>query len=123
MATKKQITLGGIAAIFLTAVALITSGEDLANKVDPLVVTELEAATAHAVIIADAGEQKQTQAGFNAYTLSSLLQQEIDILKLQIEVEEDDEELALLKEELKAKQAFVRKLQEEERRQLIEGTG
>ena len=122
MPTKKQkITLGSLAAIFLTAAAVISSGSDIADKVDPYIVTEAE--EVHAVMMAEGGDAKQTQAGFNAYTLSQLLEQEIAILKLQIEIESDEDELALLKAELRSKQQFIRKLQEEERRQLLEGAG
>jgi len=124
MPTKKQkITLGSLAAIFLTAAAVISSGSDIADKVDPYIVTEAEAEEVHAVMMAEGGDAKQTQAGFNAYTLSQLLEQEIAILKLQIEIESDEDELALLKAELRSKQQFIRKLQEEERRQLLEGAG
>jgi len=119
--TAKNITLMSILGIFLTVGAAFTMWGDISEQADELVYTPEEAAVEHKAILLASEMQQQTQAGFNAYTLRQLLQQEIAILKLRISEETDEEELLLLQEELRDKQAFIRKLQEEERRQLIKG--
>lgn len=104
---------------FITVATAFTILADLPEKVDPLVHTTSEAEAEHASINTQLASSEQTQAGFNAYALAQILQQEVDILKLKIDAEEDEDEKELLREELKAKQAMIRQLEEEQRKQLM----
>lgn len=113
-----KIVLGAAAFVF-AALAAITQLTDVVETADALVVSEAEADEAHSTIRMASEQQQQTQAGFNAYTLRLLLEQEIEILELHIEFEEDEDELERLEAELEAKQSFIRKLEEEERRQMM----
>jgi ribonuclease PH len=110
-----MISIGGA----ISALALFGAVVDLPDKVDPLVHTEAEAIEEHEIIVAQADTAEQTQAGFNAYTLRALMEQEIEILKLQIEAEKDADERKALKRELESKEEFIRNLEEEERKQLM----
>lgn len=109
------------AGVIITLGAAFGTLVDLPDKVDPLLQTEAEALADHEAISAEFLAAEQTQAGFNAYTLNQLLQQEVKILELQIKQETDDEQRELLKEELDEKKKFIRKLKEEERKQLLKG--
>ncbi len=117
--TKKSV-LGvlGLFVLVMTAFALLS---DVSSQVDPFVHTEDEAREEHAVITLAAEEEKQTQAGFNAYTLKVILMQELEILELQILAEADEEKKILLKERLASKKSFILKLEEEEQRQMLKG--
>ena len=115
----KKWTVGAILATLAAAAAAISNLGTVDEFVDPLMVTEQEAADTHEVMNDQYAVAEQTQAGFNAYTLSQLLEQEIAILKLQIETESDQTEKEILQAELAYKQDFIRKLQEEERRQML----
>lgn len=120
MHKKRNIILASFAAVVATATAIGTL-TDVPEKLDPWIHTEAEALMEHGDIILAAEQSKQTQAGFNAYTLKALMEQEIVILELRIGAEEDEDEKALLEAELAAKRAFIRQLEEEERRQLLRG--
>ena len=95
---------------------------DVSEKIDPFIHTEAEAAEEHHAIMMVEEDHQQTQAGFNAYTLRLLLEQEIGILILKIESEEDAVEKTLLQAELESKQEFIRQLEKEEREQMMKGT-
>lgn len=114
-------TIGALAAGFLTFAAVVASMNDLAELADPLVITEAEAEEIHGMISEAQVASEQTQAIFNAYTLRQILLQEITILELQIENEEDEDKRAELQDQLRVKKEFIRKLEEEERKQLIKG--
>lgn len=111
------------AGIVITLGAALSTLLAFPDQIDSVVHTESEAAAEHDEISNELSglmlAAEQTQAGFNAYTLNQLLQQELRILELQIEAEGDAEKKELLKEELKHKREFIRKLKEEERRQLL----
>jgi len=94
---------------------------DVPNKVDPWIHTEAEAEQEHSQILMAEEQAQQTQAGFNAYTLRLLLEQEIAILELQIEAEEDEAAKKLLEAQLASKHAFIHQLEEEERKQMLKG--
>lgn len=110
--------LGGLAVV-ITVTTAITQVTNVAETADALIVSEAEAEEAHGKITLASEQAQQTQAGFNAYTLRLLLEQEIAVLELQIEAEEDETEKELLEVELKAKQTFIRQLEDEERRQMM----
>lgn len=118
--TKKEKVLGAISAfvVIATALGLLL---DVSEKFDPWIHTEAEAAEEHNAIILAEEQVQQTQAGFNAFTLRLLLEQEIELLELQIEVEDDEEEKSSLKYQLKKKQDFIQQLEDEERRQMLKG--
>lgn len=96
---------------------------DVPAKVDPWIHTEAEAKEEHHQILMAEEQTKQTQAGFNAYTLRLLLAQEISILELQIDAEEDEDEKKLLEVKLVSKYAFIEQLELEERKQMLIGGG
>lgn len=102
-------------------VSTISMFADVPNKVDPWIHTEAEAAEEHHAIMMAEEKQQQTQAGFNAYTLRLLLEQEIEILLLQIEAEDDEAELRILEAKLAAKLEFIERLELEEREQMMKG--
>lgn len=112
-------SLAGLVAL-LGAIGTLT---DFPEKVDPLIHTEAEAKEEHHQIYMASEQAQQTQAGFNAYTLRLLLEQEIEILKLKIETEEDPDEKKLLEAQLASKLAFIHKLELEEREQMMKGRG
>lgn len=112
--------LAGLAVAF-SIVSGVSMFADVPGKIDPWIHTEAEAVEEHHIITMAAEQQEQTQAGFNAYTLKAIMQQEIQILMLQIEVEDDVEASLLLKEELALKRSFIQRLEAEERRQLLRG--
>lgn len=111
----------GIIGLLITVGTLITTMDDVSEVIDPYVFTEAEAATAHDLMAANADEKQQTQAGFNAYTLRQLLQQEVEILVLRIRTETDPEKIEELRSRLKAKRDFMQRLEDEEREQLLKG--
>ena len=107
----------------IAVASAISMFADVPDKVDPWIHTESEAAEEHHIITMAAEQQEQTQAGFNAYTLRLLIEQEIAILYLQIEVEQDEDELRILEAKLTAKLAFIEQLELEERKQMMKGEG
>jgi len=108
-------------AALVTVTGAVGTLTDFPEKLDPLIHTEAEAVEEHNQIIMAEEQVQQTQAGFNAYTLKAILEQEIAILELQIEAEEDEDEKEFLEAELKHKQDFIRQLEEEARKQLLKG--
>jgi len=117
---KQGAIWGGIAA-FITLATAVTLLADVSDKADGLVQSEAEALADHEEILLASEQAQQTQAGFNAYTLRLLLEQEIEILELFIEAEEDEDEKKLMEAELEAKKAFIQQLEDEEHRQMMKG--
>lgn len=118
--TKKEKVLGAISAFIVVATALSLL-LDVSEKFDPWIHTESEAAEEHEAIIMAEEEVQQTQAGFNAFTLRLLLEQEIEVLELQIEAEAEEDEKEVLKQKLKKKRDFIQQLEDEERKQMMKG--
>lgn len=127
MPSKTKWTLVGVASVFITLSTAAILAIDLPQKIDPLVVTQAEAQVMHVELrsefvaeidkVEDEVENvENVQAVFNAYTLRMILNQEIEVLKLKIKSEKDPDRLQELKDELSAKQRYVRQLEEEERR-------
>lgn len=121
MVTHKQKIITGWAGAVLALGGAFLISFDVSDKIDAQFVTEAEATVEHDIILLAGEEAQQTQAGFNAYTLQAIMEQEIEILVLQIEVEKDEETANLLRKKLASKQAFILRLQEEERKQLLKG--
>lgn len=117
---KRNVIMASVISL-VAIVSTISMFADVPDKVDPWIHTEAEAAEEHHAIIMAEEQVQQTQAGFNAYTLRLLLEQEIEILLLQIEAEEDAAELRILEAELAAKLAFIERLELEEREQMMKG--
>lgn len=121
---RKSITKGAIwggIAGFITLATAITLLADVSEKADVLIQSEAEALADHEDILLASEQVQQTQAGFNAYTLRLLLEQEIEILELQVETEDDEEAKEVLEMELNAKKTFILQLEEEERKQMMKG--
>lgn len=116
--TNRNIIMAGIVAA-ISIISAISMFADVPDKVDPWIHTEAEAAEEHSEILLAEEQSKQTQAGFNAYTLRLLLEQEIAILELQIEAEKDPAKKRVFEAELAAKREFILKLEQEEREQLL----
>ena len=112
----------GTVTTIVAALSAISMFADVPDKVDPWVHTEAEAAEEHEAIVVAEEMAQQTQAGFNAYTLKAIMEQEIAILELQIEAEEDEDEKEILEAELRSKRALIRQLEAEERKQLLKGS-
>jgi len=123
MPTKKQkrntimLGVGG----FITVATAFTILADLPDKIDPLIHTTSEAVAEHKIILAENDANEHAQAAFNAYALRSILEQEVETLKLKVNSEDDTDEKELLREELKAKQEFIRTMEAERMRQLSKG--
>jgi len=123
MPTKKQkrntimLGVGG----FITVATAFTILADLPDKIDPLIHTTSEAVAEHKIILAENDANEHAQAAFNAYALRSILEQEVETLKLKVNSEDDADEKELLREELKAKQEFIRTMEAERMRQLSKG--
>lgn len=106
---------------FITVATAFTILADLPDKIDPLIHTTSEAVAEHKIILAENDANEHAQAAFNAYALRSILEQEVETLKLKVNSEDDTDEKELLREELKAKQEFIRTMEAERMRQLSKG--
>lgn len=119
---KTQLTIGGAIVLLGVLATAIGNYEKVTSFVDPMVESEAEANAAHEKMQLAENDTQQTQAGYNAYMMRQILLQEIETLKLKIKAETDPDKKAELQAELESKQEFVRKLKQEERRQMMKGT-